>query len=178
MWHEYGHGLTWRMIGSMSGPMSGAIGEGMADVLAVIVNDDPIVGDYSASDPLGIRSESYEGYSRTYGDVVGEEIHFDGELYGAIGWDLWKAYKGAALGQDDILADLVGGMNFTPAGPNFEQMRDGILMQLTTSGHADRTCMVWDSFAQFGVGVGATSKVRGKKIIATESFAVPAECAP
>jgi hypothetical protein len=28
VYHEYGHGLTWRMIGSMSGPLSGAIGEG------------------------------------------------------------------------------------------------------------------------------------------------------
>ena len=34
VWHEYGHGLTWRMIGGMSGAMAGAIGEGMGDVLA------------------------------------------------------------------------------------------------------------------------------------------------
>ena len=57
--------------------------------------------------------------------------------------DLLGELQGAALGQDEMLADLVDGMNFTPAGPKFEQMRDGILMQLTTSGHADRTCMVW-----------------------------------
>ena len=36
VYHEYGHGLTWRMIGKMSGPMAGAIGEGMSDVLAVL----------------------------------------------------------------------------------------------------------------------------------------------
>ena len=28
--HEYGHGLTWRMIGGMSGPLAGALGEGAA----------------------------------------------------------------------------------------------------------------------------------------------------
>jgi len=178
VWHEYGHGLTWRMIGSMSGPMSGAIGEGMSDVLAVIVGDDPIVGEYSLSDAGGIRRFSYEGYPNTYADVTGSEVHDDGELYGAIGWDLWKAYKGAALGQSDIFADLVGGMNFTPAGPNFQQMRDGILMGLTASGHDDRACMVWSSFAKYGVGVGATSRVRGPNITVTESFAVPPECAP
>jgi hypothetical protein len=177
VWHEYGHGLTWRMIGSMGTVMSGAIGEGMGDVLAVIANDDPFIAEYSITDPLGFRTESYEGYSRTYGDIVGEEVHFDGEVYGAIGWDLWKNYKAAGLGQDEILADLVGGMNFTPAAPNFQQMRDGILMQQTASGTDDRSCMVWDSFAQFGVGVGATSIVRGKKIIVTESFALPPECA-
>lgn len=177
VWHEYGHGLTWRMIGAMGGPMSGAIGEGMSDVLAVIVNDDPFIAEYSVSDPLGFRTESYEGYSRTYGDIVGEEVHFDGEVYGAIGWDLWKNYKAAGLGQDAILADLVGGMNFTPAAPNFQQMRDGILMGLTASGNDARACMVWDSFAQFGVGVGATNIMRGKRIVVTESFALPAECA-
>ena len=45
--HEYGHGLTWRMIGSMSGPIAGAIGEGMGDVLALLFNDDDVVGEYS-----------------------------------------------------------------------------------------------------------------------------------
>jgi hypothetical protein len=98
VWHEYGHGLTWRMIGRMSGPMSGAIGEGMSDVLAVIANDDPIVGEYSGSDPAGIRTHSYEGYNRTYGDIVGAEVHDDGEVYGAIGWDLWKQYRDGGLG--------------------------------------------------------------------------------
>ena len=71
VWHEYGHGLTWRMIGRMDGPLAGAIGEGMSDVLSVIVNDDPVVGEYSASDDAGIRSASYEGYPGTYGDIKG-----------------------------------------------------------------------------------------------------------
>ena len=45
VWHEYGHGLTWRMIGSMSGSISGAIGEGMSDVLAILKNGRDTVGD-------------------------------------------------------------------------------------------------------------------------------------
>ncbi len=177
VWHEYGHGLTWRMIGRMNGPLAGAIGEGMSDVLSVIVNDDPVVGEYSASDPAGIRSHSYEGYPNTYGDIVGTEVHADGEVYGAIGWDLWKQYR-AGLGRDAILADLVNGMNFTPPTPTFEQMRDGILHGLTASGHEDRACMVWGSFAKYGVGEGATATVRGKKVTVTESSTVPAACAP
>jgi hypothetical protein len=85
VWHEYGHGLTWRMIGGMSGPMAGAIGEGMSDVLAILINDDDRIGEYSASDPLGIRSAPYTNYPRTYGDFSGTGVHFDGEIYGAIG---------------------------------------------------------------------------------------------
>ena len=35
VYHEYGHGLTWRMIGGMQGRLSGAIGEGMSDTVAL-----------------------------------------------------------------------------------------------------------------------------------------------
>ena len=62
VWHEYGHGLTWRMIGGMSGPVAGAIGEGMSDVLALLVNGNDVVGEYAASDPAGIRSAPYTDY--------------------------------------------------------------------------------------------------------------------
>jgi hypothetical protein len=176
VWHEYGHGLTWRMIGRMSGPLAGAIGEGMSDVLSVVVNDDPVVGEYSASDPAGIRSHSYEGYPGTYREIVGTEVHQDGELYGAIGWDLWKQYKKARLGEDGILADLVTGMSFTTSSPTFEQMRDGILHGLAATGHTERSCMVWSSFAKYGVGEGAVAKVTGQTVQVTESFAKPNGC--
>lgn len=177
VWHEYGHGLTWRMIGSMDGPLAGAVGEGMSDVLAVVVNDDPVVGEYSVSDPAGIRGRSYEGYDLlTYGDVTGAEVHDDGEVYGAIGWALWKEYQAAGLGRAAILGDLVNGMNFTPAGPGFEQMRDGILKGLALT-NPGRSCMVWRSFARFGVGEGAVGRVKGQSATVTESFTYPRECA-
>ena len=55
VFHEYCHGLTWRMIGRMDGPISGAIGEGMSDTCALLLNGDDRRGEYSASDPVGIR---------------------------------------------------------------------------------------------------------------------------
>ena len=50
VYHEYGHGLTWRMIGTMSGPQAGAIGEGASDALAFLVNGDDRIGEYSIGD--------------------------------------------------------------------------------------------------------------------------------
>ncbi|MEO6263423.1 MAG: M36 family metallopeptidase [Luteimonas sp.] len=173
VWHEYGHGLTWRMIGRMDGPMSGAIGEGMSDVLSIIINNDDVVGEYSFGNTNGIRSEPYANYSRTYVDITGSEVHFDGELYGAIGWRLWQNFQTAALGKDVLLGYLVDGMNFTPAHPKFENMRDGILSAVAGSG---RECLVWEAFAHYGVGVGAKGAVRGSKVVVTESFAMPASC--
>jgi hypothetical protein len=173
VYHEYGHGLTWRMIGSMSGALSGAIGEGMSDVLAILLNGDDRVGEYSTSDPNGIRSAPYTNYPRTYGDFSSTGVHFDGEIYGAIGWHLLENYTGASLTVDTLLDDVVGGMNFTPSGPAFEDMRDGILAAAAGSG---RECLIWDAFADFGVGVGAEAIVRGPNVIVTESFALPPEC--
>jgi hypothetical protein len=173
VWHEYGHGLTWRMIGRMSGPMSGAIGEGMSDVLAVIVNDDDAVAEYSASTSTGLRSARYGNFTRTYGSVQGSEVHFDGEVYGAIGWRLWKNFQNAGYNQDGVLSLLVHGMNYTPSQPTFENMRDGIL---AAAQNRDEQCMVWEAFAHFGVGSGANGQVQGSRVVVKESFTVPAIC--
>jgi extracellular elastinolytic metalloproteinase len=170
VYHEYGHGLTWRMIGRMSGPISGAIGEGMSDVLAVVINNDDRVAEYSTSDPIGLRSAPYTNYPRTYGDIAGTGVHFDGEVYGAIGWRLLELFSGD---KDRLLNYLVEGMTFTPAAPKFEDMRDGILAAAAGSGDE---CKIWQGFAGYGVGVGAKATVRGSRITIVESFAVPAGC--
>ena len=180
VWHEYGHGLTWRMIGSMSGPLSGALGEGMSDVLAILANDNDVVGEYSYNNAIGIRSEPYTGYSRTYGDVAGSSVHFDGEVYAATIWRLWGLFQENGLSKDTLYDYLVGGMNFTPAGPAYEDMRDGILQAAAGTGHE---CLIWEAFAQFGIGDGADGSVSGGggpfgggTVTIVESFALPSTC--
>ena len=83
VFHEYGHGLTWRMIGGMSGPLAGAIGEGASDMVAFLINGDDAIGEYAYGNPLGIRRYPYDDYPLTYGDVTGAEVHNDGEIYAA-----------------------------------------------------------------------------------------------
>lgn len=179
VYHEYGHGLTWRMIGGMSGPMSGAIGEGMGDVLAILMNNNDVVGEYSYNNPNGIRSAPYTNYSRTYGDMGGSSVHFDGEIYAATIWRLWELSQQNGISQDTLFDYLIGGMNFTPSGPSMEDMRDGILTAANGSGNE---CTIWEAFAQFGIGVGAKGSIKGGgpfgggRISITESFDVPSEC--
>jgi hypothetical protein len=177
VFHEYGHGLTWRMIGGMSGKMSGAIGEGMSDTLAIILTEDDVVGEYAFDNPLGIRSAPYTDYPRSYGDIApGNEVHLDGEVYAAIGWRLLQNFQAAGISKDLLLDDIVDGMNFTPPGPAFEDMRDGIL-QSVASNHPSHECLVWDAFAHYGVGVGAQGAIVVGSIQVTESFMVPPQCA-
>ena len=117
----------------------------------------------------------YDAYNRTYGDIVGEEVHLDGEVYGALGWRLWEIFKLEGLSRDLLFDYLVDGMTFTPAQPKFENMRDGILAAVGAAGTGHQ-CQVWRAFAKYGVGIGATATVRGSKVTIVESFAVPAGC--
>lgn len=177
VWHEYGHGLTWRMIGSMSGSVSGAIGEGASDTLAIIVTDEDRVGEWSFNDSAGIRSSRYEGHPKTLGDFTGNSVHGDGEIYAAAMWDVFSLYKTNGLTANDMLDDFVGGMNFTPAGPDYLDMRDGLLAQAP----ADRDCLIWEAYAGHGMGDGASMTIRTggnprNRIQINESFTVPAAC--
>jgi hypothetical protein len=181
VFHEYCHGLTWRMIGKMTGALAGAIGEGMSDVCAILMNSTSagadVIAEYAVNDPVGLRRQRYDGYTLTYGDVTGEEVHNDGEIYAAIGWRLYELFGEA---RKDVLFDyLVDGMNFTPPQPTYEQMRDGILASVIANpDDAGDECKVWSAFAQFGVGVGAFGTPKGKNATIVESFALPAACTP
>ena len=115
VFHEYGHGLSWRMIGDMGGVLSGAIGEGASDGVAMLVNGDDIMGEYSASSPTGIRRYPYAGYPLTYKDVTGAEVHNDGEIYAAVIWRLIELFGPSRRG--DLFNYYVDGMNYTPSDP-------------------------------------------------------------
>lgn len=174
VFHEYGHGLTQRMIGGMSGPIAGAIGEGASDVLSLLLNTGDVVGEYSFGNPAGIRTQPYGNYVGSYRtSVTGTEVHLDGELYAAIMFRVRANYLAAGLSQDDVRQDWVQGFNFTPSTPAYEDMRDGML----AAASAARDCLIFEGFAHYGVGVGADGTVSGNgTVTVTESFAVPPEC--
>jgi hypothetical protein len=174
VYHEYGHGLTWRMIGNMGGPLAGAIGEGMSDTLAIYLNRNDVVAEYSSNQPGGIRRYPYTNYPLTYRNVTGASVHDDGEIYAAAMWKLLELWEGSGRSQDTLLDYIVDGMNSTPSQPSFEHMRNGILAAAPT---ADEDCLIWTAFAQFGIGSGADGRIScgfsSCQVVITESFAIP-----
>jgi extracellular elastinolytic metalloproteinase len=173
VFHEYGHGLSWRLVGSMSGMLAGAIGEGASDGLALLIDGDDKMGEYAGSSDKGIRRYPYAGYPLTYSDVTGAEVHDDGEIYAAIIWRLKELANAAGISDDQLLSYYVDGMNYTRSSPAYEDMRDGLVQATTAHGHQ---CLVWEAFAQFGVGVGAKGTISGSTVKITESFTLPASC--
>ena len=174
VFHEYGHGLSWRMIGGMSGKLAGAIGEGASDVNAFLLDGDDRIGEYAWGDAAGIRRYPYQNYPLTYANVDGGEVHNDGEIYAGAMWRVLQNYLAAGLTVDDLYGDFVDGMNFTPSTPAFEDMRDGMLQSAAGTG---RECLIWRGFATGGIGVGADGTISRRGVLTiTESFTLPASC--
>jgi hypothetical protein len=89
---------------------------------------------------------------------------------------MWKNFEAAGLPVDTLFTYIVDGMNFTPSGPTVEQMRDGILQSIANSAGGARSCLVWEAFAHYGVGVGAQAVIKGSSVTITESKTLPAGC--
>jgi hypothetical protein len=172
IYHEYGHGLSWRMIGGMSGPISGALGEGISDALAMLVNGDDRIGEYASSTSEGIRRAPYEGYPNTYADITGSIVHDDGEIYAAIVWRLRELFLQGGGTASELLTHFVNAMNHIPESPSYEDMRAGWLAVMDDV----NDCLVWQAFAQFGVGEGSSATAQRRGVTVVESFTLPAQC--
>ncbi len=171
IYHEYGHGLTWRMVGGMSGSVSGALGEGMSDVIAILMNGEDRVGEYSTNDPDGIRSERYRDHTETLGDFnAARGVHRNGEIYAAAVWRLYEIFQREGISSFILMDYVVRGLRFTPSNPTYIQMRDGLLAATPSN----RDCLVWEAFAAKGMGLSATMTAGGAT---SESFGQPSSCA-
>jgi Zn-dependent metalloprotease len=175
VFHEYGHGISNRLIGNgstaLSGTQSGAMGEGWSDYWAITINNDGAVGEYVTNNPAGIRRAAYTvpaaAVHDSYSDLGGG-VHADGEVWAATLWDL-RTQLGAAT--TDLL--VLNGMKFTPTRPSFLNARDGIIQaDQNMNGGANR-CTIWTVFARHGMGVSAVGNDGTTHVAATD---VPADC--
>ncbi|HEX3249989.1 MAG TPA: M36 family metallopeptidase [Pyrinomonadaceae bacterium] len=178
VFHEYGHGISNRLIGNgstaLSGTQSGAMGEGWSDYWAITINNDGAVGEYVTNNPAGIRRAAYTvpaaAVHDSYADLGagGFEVHRDGEVWAATLWDL-RTQLGAAITDRIVL----NGMKFTPTRPSFLNARDGIIQaDQNLNGGANR-CAIWTVFARHGMGVSAVGNDGTTHVAATD---VPADC--
>ena len=178
VFHEYGHGISNRLIGNgstaLSGTQSGAMGEGWSDYWATTINNDGAVGEYVTNNPNGIRRAAYTvpaaAVHDSYADVGvgGFQVHRDGEVWAATLWDL-RTQLGAALSDRLVLH----GMKFTPNRPSFLNARDGILQADQDLNAGANRCAIWTVFARHGMGVSAVGNDGTTHTAATD---VPADC--
>lgn len=179
VFHEYGHGISNRLIGNggtgLSGTQSGAMGEGWSDYWATTINNDGVMGEYVTQNTTrGIRRAAYTvpaaAVHDSYADVGagGFEVHNDGEVWAATLWDL-RTQLGATITDRIVL----NGMKFTPTRPSFLNARDGILQADQNLNAGVNRCAIWTVFARHGMGVSA---VGNDGTTHTAASNVPTDC--
>jgi extracellular elastinolytic metalloproteinase len=179
VYHEYGHGISNRLIGNgstaLQGTQSGAMGEGWGDYWAMTINNDGVMGEYVTQNPTrGVRRAAYTvpaaAVMDSYADVCagGCEVHNDGEVWAATLWDLRTQ-----LGKTITDRIVLNGMKFTPTRPSFLNARDGIIQaDQNLNGGANR-CAIWAVFARHGMGVSAVGNDGTTHTAATD---FPGDC--
>jgi hypothetical protein len=179
VFHEYGHGISNRLIGNgstaLGGTQSGAMGEGWSDYWACTINNDGVMGEYVTQNTTrGIRRAAYTvpaaAVHDSYADVGvgGFEVHNDGEVWAATLWDL-RTQLGATITDRLVL----NGMKFTPNRPSFLNARDGILQADQNLNAGVNRCAIWAVFARHGMGVSAVGNDGTTHTAATD---VPTDC--
>lgn len=174
--HEYGHGVSNRLIGNgsgLGGTQSGAMGEGWSDYWACSNYNDGVMGEYVVNSAAGIRRAPYtvpaNSIHDSYADVgnSGFEVHDDGEVWAAALFDLFTT-----LGKTKADKIVLDGMKNTVTSPSMVAARTGIITACNTDFPAD-VCAAWTVFARHGLGNSATGNDGTTHNAATD---LPATC--
>ena len=159
--HEYGHGVTTRLVGGKTSTscldqiQSAALGEGWSDYFSSSFFNNPVQGAYIGQNSTrGVRRYSYEGYPLTYEDLgngsFGYQEHDDGEIWAATLWDLRKS-----LGATTTDRLVVNGLKATPCNPSMTDARDAILAADQAANNGANRAAIWTVFARHGLGYSA-----------------------
>ena len=118
VYHEYGHGINDKYYQSVGGSFgNGALHEGYADLWAMGITNNPVVGlGTSLSDPNSFIRR-YDINPKVYPiDIVGE-VHADGEIIAGAWWDLAQIW-----GDLQQMMDLYSAsFDATITGPNGDE---------------------------------------------------------
>lgn len=90
MYHEYSHAVA-GTITNLSGAEGGAMNEGFADYFAGSINEDTKIGVYIMK-KLGKPWLRNMDNAKHYPEDIQGEVHADGEIWGAVCWDVRKAF--------------------------------------------------------------------------------------
>ncbi len=166
--HEITHAVAKRSVGGpdevgcLNGVHAGALEEGWSDYFSGSLTNDPVQGSYVASPETGIRRYGYANNPLTFQDLGNEqfEVHNDGEVWGALLWDIRTEF-----GQDAADQLVMNALPLTPCSPSMPDARDAILIAAgsTAPGEVSQgqgpvidVPRLWEIFAARGLGYSAT----------------------
>jgi len=204
--HEFGHGISNRLVGgpSMVGCLQNGeqMGEGWSDFFSLVTTVKPGdvgtgrhgIGTYVSREETegnGIRSNPYSTDMNidpeTFDDLPTEAIpHGLGSIWNSMLWDMYWALVDDHGFDDDIMNGeggnniavrlVVEGMKFTSCSPGFIDGRDGILAADEFLYGGENSCTIWKAFARRGLGINATQGDPNMPFDGNEDFFPPPTC--
>jgi extracellular elastinolytic metalloproteinase len=186
VFHEYTHGLSNRLVGgpldttALDAPQSGGMGEGWGDYFACVLGGKETVGAWVVDNDRGIRGHRYDqNFPDNFGHLGSGRytgVHAIGELWCATLMELNRRIGTAVAGQL-----VVDAMKLSASNPGFLAMRDAILVAGRDFADArglgvvetdTLTGGIWEAFAHYGMGPGASSIEAGLGPVTTD-FTTP-----
>lgn len=204
--HEYGHGISNRLVGGGNNTdclyNDEQMGEGWSDWFGLMITMKPTdlstdprgVGTYvtgQANDATGIRpapySTSFSINDYTYGNTNVNSLsqpHGIGFVWATMLWDMnwalinefgFDANVKTGTGGNNIAMNLViEGLKLTTCNPGFVDARDGILAADELLYDGEHTCLIWEVFANRGLGFSASQGDAFDRNDQVEAFDEPA----
>ena len=206
--HEYGHGISNRLVGGADNVdclyNSEQMGEGWSDWVGLMLTmfpgdqaaDPRGVGTYVTNEPVngnGIRPAPYSTdpgvnnykYGNTNSTTLSEP-HGIGFVWASMLWDLnWALIdqygfdanvKTGTGGNNIAMALVIEGMKLTPCGPGFVDARDGIIQADELLYAGANKCLIWEVFANRGLGFSASQGDPNDRTDQVQAFDVDPAC--
>ncbi len=178
-------------------------GEGWSDWFALWYTARPTdmgatgrgIGTYALGQPTtgpGIRTQRYSTdpsvNTWTYASISGMAVpHGVGSVWAQALWEVYWALVNkygydanirnatGNAGNQRALLYVTQGLKHTVCSPTFVNARDGIIQAATAAHGGEDVCLLWQTFAAFGLGTNAVSG-GSNSTSPTNGFAIPASC--
>ncbi|MFN7972846.1 MAG: PKD domain-containing protein [Acidobacteriota bacterium] len=146
--HEYGHGCDQNLP---AGNLDGGLGEFIADQMSFLQTDSPLIAPYFTTSGKPVRDLDPSNYPCF--DPTPTEPHDQGEMLGAVMWDIHEDLQAAGLTNQQIITLLLGPIATSQSrsawynGLLVADDDDGNLANGTPHG-----CIIWNQFDKHSCG--------------------------
>lgn len=161
--HEYTHGVN-NLITNLGGSEGGAMNEASADYFACTMTGSPLMGVWVMRKLNRPWMRNLENKSHYPEDIHGE-VHKDGEIWGAVLWDVRKQF-GAGMSDKLIFKSMFN----LPSRPKFSNGLEAIIAADKTLNNGANVAKLTEIFAARGIKTAnQVAQITGDRSIARQA---------
>ncbi|MBT8145054.1 MAG: M36 family metallopeptidase, partial [Gammaproteobacteria bacterium] len=178
-----GEGLSdwWALAYTAEASHTGPMARGIGTYLFGQAPDGPGIRPFPYSTDNNVNPDTYES--------IGSRVapHGVGSVWAQAAWEVYWAlvdehgfstdlYDAAGgFGNQRAMLYVNEGLKNTICQPTFADVRDGIIQAATDNNNGEDVCLIWQAFADFGLGADAIPGTPGTTVV-VNGFSPPREC--